>query len=537
VAHRDTSSPISEPAADDAAVADDAAAAVEPAAEEEEPAAEAPATDADVALADTASAEVAVPREVVTSLRVAFGYDDVAQHKADGYDVSCCVLSADGGIEGDKEEMWKFHVMATTAGIATLRAAAAAAAAAAASASTSSSAAAGDDTAAAAVGEEGAEAPADGDAVPAAPSDAGFGVEDVMWVTAPRGGEGPPAVPDGYTLLSESDLLGEGSDAETAVYLAVKRGPAPRLVTLRMYCLASPEGASPDVDAAVAACFPGREVVARAAPPAVEAAQGAPCGLLLEFVSEAAVAAAVAAAEDAAAVTAAAAPVAESPVAAAAVVVADGEMPVDASGGMDADADMAIGAGVDLEASFAAASIDDGAHPSGGDGVAASWDGSAGGHPSSSELDHELDAIDRAAASKKTKKSRKTEEDLINELEQRLLALDTEKQQLLVQNADLQRRSAALIAREKANIQIKNAASGLAAAPATGATAASEEQTAALTANDLQSAADAEAEKEKMYVDTLQKIVNARVKLERQQSEFDQLALDLQVHTWCSGSL
>jgi hypothetical protein len=67
--------------------------------------------------------------------------------------------------------------------------------------------------------------------------------------------------------------------------------------------------------------------------------------------------------------------------------------------------------------------------------VAASWDGSAGGHPSSSELDHELDAIDRAAASKKTKKSRKTEEDLINELEQRLLALDTEKQQLLVQNA------------------------------------------------------------------------------------------------------
>ena len=54
-------------------------------------------------------------------------------------------------------------------------------------------------------------------------------------------------------------------------------------------------------------------------------------------------------------------------------------------------------------------------------------------------------------------------------------------------------------------------------------------QAAALTANDLQSAADAEAEKEKMYVDTLQKIVNARVKLERQQSEFDQLALDLQV--------
>jgi hypothetical protein len=44
---------------------------------------------------------------VVASLRVAFGYDDVAQHKADGYDVSCCVLSADGGIEGDKEEMWK----------------------------------------------------------------------------------------------------------------------------------------------------------------------------------------------------------------------------------------------------------------------------------------------------------------------------------------------------------------------------------------------------------------------------------------------
>ena len=61
----------------------------------------------------------------------------------------------------------------------------------------------------------------------------------------------------------------------------------------------------------------------------------------------------------------------------------------------------------------------------------------------------------------------------VAEWEQRLLALDTEKQQLLVHNADLQRRSAALIAREKANIQSKNAASGLAA---TGAQAATSEE-------------------------------------------------------------
>jgi hypothetical protein len=136
---------------------------------------------------------------------------------------------------------------------------------------------------------------------------------------------------------------------------------------------------------------------------------------------------------------------------------------------------------------------------------------------------------------KREGRQRRTEEDLVADLDARYLAFETERTHILAQNSELQKRAAALIAREKANIQSKNAASGLgsAAAGAAGGNLAggSEEQAAmqASTANDLQTAADAESEKEKIYVDTLQKIVNGRVKLERQQSEFDQLSLDLQV--------
>ena len=402
--------------------------------DEEEPAAEAPATADDVAIIAepspvTPHAARRVPRDVVTSLRVAFGYDDVAQHKADGFDVSCCLLSADGGIEGDKEEMWKFHVMAATASVASLRAAAAAAEVAGGSSSQK-----GDEAAPPAAGDDGdAATPADADA--AAPSDAGFGIEDVVWVAAPRGGDGPlpPAAPDGYTWLSEADLLGEGSEAETAVYLAVKRGPAPRLATVRMYCLppsGGEEAEAADADAAAKACFPGREVVARAAPAALEALQGAPCGLLLEYLSDAALAAGEVELEEVGAAVASEAP----------ELVVDGVGATDvgdtgmgAGVDMDVDVDVAMGAGVDLEASLAAASVDDGA-PLGttnsGDGLtvlAASWDGSAGAeggvgiHASASSnefLDHELDAIDRSATKKSSRKTRRTEEDFIAELEQ-----------------------------------------------------------------------------------------------------------------------
>ena len=45
---------------------------------------------------------------------------------------------------------------------------------------------------------------------------------------------------------------------------------------------------------------------------------------------------------------------------------------------------------------------------------------------------------------------------------------------------------------------------------------------------------DAANEKEKVFYETLQKIVDVRAKLERQQADFDQLSLDLQVRPSCS---
>ena len=95
-----------------------------------------------------------------------------------------------------------------------------------------------------------------------------------------------------------------------------------------------------------------------------------------------------------------------------------------------------------------------------------------------------------------------TMEDLM--VEQRNLS--EEKDELLAKNIALQKKAAALLAREK-----------VLQGPGKGPSEAADEQTV-----------DQTQEKEKQYIDTVQLIVEGRNKYDNQQKEFDQLALDLQ---------
>ena len=289
-----------------------------------------PAADLDITTDTTTISQLPrVVKDVVTNLRLAMGYDEMSQYKSDGFDVSCCMLS-DGGFEGDKDEMWKFHIMSITEDLATLQSKSATAAA------TSSSSAvkvegesaaeqnedptadgadppAGDAEVAsdskeadatAAAADEGSQPPTateedapvvmDESAAPAStksaapasttvlPSTASLGVEDVVWVSVSKASGAAVAVPEGYSLLSETDLA-PAEDADS-VFLAVKMGPTPRIAGIRMYCTAAAEGdvVPPALDAVIANCFPGREMTYRAAPRAIEAMHSGPCGLLLE---------------------------------------------------------------------------------------------------------------------------------------------------------------------------------------------------------------------------------------------------------------
>lgn len=508
----------------------------------------------------TISQHPRVVKDVVTNLRLAMGYDEISQFKSDGFDVSCCMLS-DGGFEGDKDEMWKFHIMSISENLA------------AAAVSSSSSAAKVEGESAAEQNEEstvdGAAAPA-GDAAVAAeskdvdvtvageglepppaseegaavvdetvaplsmsapPSAAVLGVEDVVWVSVSKASGAAAAVPEGYSLLSETDLA-PAEDADS-VYLAVKMGPTPRIAGIRMYCTATAAAAAggdadpPALDALIANCFPGREMAYRAAPRAIEAMHSGPCGLLLEVLPESALA--HAAAEEDGGVGAVGGASASSLRSAKGskqdVLAASASAPGTGrrlEGGVGvADAANAAGGSQRVSDEFAVGG------ERGGEGEEDPYlMGDFGGVPVTVDDDDEAEAAALTSTKRQTsKRGRKTEEYLVNELEARLLALETEKTQIQASNLELQKKAAALIAKEKATIQSKNVASGLGNAGGQG-----DEQTAAaaMTANDLQTMADAEAEKEKMYVETLQKIVNGRVKLERQQSEFDQLSLDLQ---------
>ena len=514
-----------------------------------------------------------VPKDVVTGLRIAMGYDDVSQFKTDGFDLSCCVL-LEGGLETEKEEMWKFHIMSMTASLSSVQASAKAAATDNASSSSSSAKPKDDEAAAATSGGEAEEVVAavegedaavtdvavkDDEAVASSPTTMTsllLAVEDVIWVSANKASGEPPVLPEGYTLLSETDLLAGSLSADElagctdSVHLAVRMGPTPRITGIRMYCAPALAAASSSADAAadeggeaaapstatlvtmealIAGCFPNREVVYRAAPPAIEALQQGPCGILLEYIPESALLEGQQDedAEDATAM------VGEGYEGLNEASDSSNKMMSEVAGGPD-DLDVAglgIATGNDVSsdvrdnnASFDATF------------VGAADNEMMGGVPVTivdEEGDDEAFAQRKTAEMAKNKREgrqRRTEDDLVADLEARYQAFETERSHILTQNSELQKRAAALIAREKANIQSKNAASGLGSAAAGAAgNLASEEQAQSSTANDLQTAADAESEKEKIYVDTLQKIVNGRVKLERQQSEFDQLSLDLQV--------
>ena len=108
----------------------------------------------------------------------------------------------------------------------------------------------------------------------------------------------------------------------------------------------------------------------------------------------------------------------------------------------------------------------------------------------------------------------RSEEEIIESLEQRIIAMEAEKVQLLAINADLQKKAVNLLAREKlvqGQGQVHKSAS-----------------TDAAVGGGDSHVIDHAAEKERQLQETLQQIVESRVKLERQQMEFDQLALDLQ---------
>ena len=548
-------------------------------------------SDAEISISPVIHRKPHVTKDVVTGMRIAMGYDDVSQFKTDGFDMSCCVLS-EGGLETEKEEMWKFHIMSMTASLSSVQAAARAAAAAdnASSNSSSSSAKPKDDEAAIATspgegevvvaaveGEDVAVSDVDAAAVKVAVDEAVvdavvspvttnllLAVEDVIWVSTNKASGELPVLPEGYTLLSDTDLMAgslsaeELAGCEDSVHLAVRMGPVPRIAGIRMYCaptlavsaaVAAEEGGEAvapstttlvTMEALIAGCFPNREVVYRAAPPAIEALhQQGPCGLLLEYIPESTLLLEGQQDEDiedaAASGVLGSERLPEASSSSSRMVSAAAGGPDDVE---DAALDMAVGNDMPSDVRDNNVSFD------------ASFGGMAdnemmGGVPvtiADEEGDEDAQLSQRKTAetpkNKREGRQRRTEEDFVADLDARYQAFETERSHILAQNSELQKRAAALIAREKANIQSKNAASGLGSAAAGAAgNLAGEEQAQASTANDLQTAADAESEKEKIYVDTLQKIVNGRVKLERQQSEFDQLSLDLQVGNYCNTAV
>ena len=106
------------------------------------------------------------------------------------------------------------------------------------------------------------------------------------------------------------------------------------------------------------------------------------------------------------------------------------------------------------------------------------------------------------------------EEDIIAGLMQQISELESEKQSLTSLNTELQKKSVALLLREKS---LQGQAAAARVATEGGAAADVQENTS-----------EQNMEKEKQYHDTLHLIVEDRVKLNEQLKEFDQLALDLQ---------
>lgn len=114
------------------------------------------------------------------------------------------------------------------------------------------------------------------------------------------------------------------------------------------------------------------------------------------------------------------------------------------------------------------------------------------------------------------------EEEIVHNLQAQYDELETEKRQLLVHNADLQKKAVVLYNREKM-LQGSSTAAG-----ANARNAANADPSHGDAANEGPDSLPPNLEKEKQYQDTLQLIIEERKKLNKQLKEFDQLALDLQ---------
>ena len=131
--------------------------------------------------------------------------------------------------------------------------------------------------------------------------------------------------------------------------------------------------------------------------------------------------------------------------------------------------------------------------------------------------DDEDDDVSRVTDDSSLDGEEVTEEDLVNSLLEQYESLKDEKNEILNVNQELQKRCVVVLQKEK-SLQIQNTSKG----PVTPAKEGS--------AGEMLHHLDSEqlAEKEKLFNDTLELIFESRTKLTRQQSEFDQLALDLQ---------
>jgi hypothetical protein len=130
-------------------------------------------------------------------------------------------------------------------------------------------------------------------------------------------------------------------------------------------------------------------------------------------------------------------------------------------------------------------------------------------------------------------------EEAVHALEDQLANYQSEKQHLLTLNAEWQKKSVALMAREKA-LQGQTAAArasadmmAVIASSQPGTADPNNSNNAAETSGPQPPQANAatsleQLEREKQYQDTLQLIVEERNRLNKQLKEFDQLALDLQ---------
>jgi hypothetical protein len=119
----------------------------------------------------------------------------------------------------------------------------------------------------------------------------------------------------------------------------------------------------------------------------------------------------------------------------------------------------------------------------------------------------------------------KTEEEIIANLEQRVANLEAEKAQVVAVNNDLQKKAVALLVREKL---VQGQGQAVTHKQSTSTTDAAAAAAGGAAGGGGDPAIDHASERERQLQETYQQIVENRVKLERQQTEFDQLALDLQ---------